>query len=128
MSTKVFVVAGEASADLAAAGLVSELRKLLNKPEVYGVGGKNLIRQGMEVVVPAEKLNVVGISDWFDRATEVIGSYKKLQKTIETRRPDIAILVDLPDLNLRLAKKLKKMKVPVVYYISPQVWAWRSQG
>lgn len=126
MSTKVLMVAGEASADRAAAGLVSELRKLIPKPHIYGVGGKQLAKQGMDVVVPAEKLNVVGITDWFDKAKDVLVSYRKLSKAIEKQRPDIAVLVDLPDLNLRLAKKLKKMKVPVVYYISPQIWAWRK--
>lgn len=126
MSTRVLIVAGEASADKAAAGLVGELRKLIPRPHIFGVGGKQLAKQGMEVIVPAEKLNVVGIADWFDKAKDVIVSYRKLSQAIEKQRPDVAVLVDLPDLNLRLAKKLKKMQVPVVYYISPQIWAWRK--
>jgi len=126
MSTNIFLVAGEASADLAAASLVREVKKLLPHAHFYGVGGKRLVEQGMEVVVPAESLNVVGFSDWWDRAKDVLLSYRKILKVIEQRKPDVAVLIDLPDFNLRVAKKLKKLGVPVVYYVSPQLWAWRK--
>lgn len=126
MSTKILLIAGEASSDLAASGLVKELKKLVPQCEFYGVGGKQLIQQGMDVVVPADKLNVVGISDWFDKAKDIWVSYRKVIKAIEAKKPDLAILLDLPDFNLRVAKKLKSLGVPVVYYLSPQVWAWRK--
>lgn len=126
MPTKIFLVAGEASADLAAASLVRELKKLLPKATFFGVGGRKLAEQGLEVVVPAESLNVVGLWEWWDRAKDVLVSYRKILKVIEQERPDIAVLIDLPDFNLRLARKLKKLGVPVVYYVSPQLWAWRK--
>ena len=123
---KLFLVAGEASADIHAAALLREL--LIQDPSLhcYGVGGEALAREGMELVVDARSLNVVGISDWFDKVGEVVGSYRKLCRLIKERRPDCAVLLDLPDFNLRMAKKLKALGVPVVYYISPQVWAWRK--
>lgn len=126
MPTKILLIAGEASSDLAAAGLVKELKKLAPHFEFYGVGGKQLSQLGMEVVVSAEKLNVVGISDWLDKAKDIWVSYRKVLKAIDAKKPDLAILLDLPDFNLRVAKKLKGLGVPVVYYLSPQVWAWRK--
>lgn len=126
MSVKVFIVAGEASADQAAAQLVRDLKRENNPIEFYGIGGKHLLQEGMRVEIPSESINVVGITDWLGKAREVFLSYKKASSLIEKDRPDVAILVDLPDFNLRLAKKLKKMKVPVIYYFSPQVWAWRK--
>ena len=84
-----------------------------------------LAAEGMEILVASSALNVVGGSDWLDRIGEVVGSYRKLVRTIRSRKADCAILLDLPDLNLRMAKKLHAAGVPVAYYISPQVWAWR---
>lgn len=126
MPTKVLIIAGEASSDSAAAGLLRELKLLIPDGVFYGVGGKKLAEEGMERLLSADSINVVGITDWWDKAREVLVSYRKVLKAIDERKPDIAILLDLPDFNLRVAKKLKKMGVPVVYYLSPQVWAWRK--
>lgn len=120
------MVAGEASADMHAAALLRELKKKKPDLDVVGVGGSALMSAGMELLLNSEKLNVVGISDWWDRLGEVLGGYKKVVDYLKAHKPDYAILLDLPDFNLRLAKKLKKLGVPVVYYISPQVWAWRK--
>ncbi len=126
MRNEVLIVAGEASADRHAASLVKELR--LSDPGLhfFGVGGKHLREQGLEVVIPAEQLNVVGLTDWFDKLWKVLEGFGALKRQVQLRRPRAAILLDLPDFNLRLAKHLKKLGVPVVYYISPQVWAWRK--
>jgi len=126
MPAKIFLVAGEASADRAAASLIRDLKKDHPHTEFYGIGGKESTREGMKVDISADSINVVGISDWFGRAHEVILSYQKACKIIDKTRPDLAILIDLPDFNLRLAKRLKKLGVPVFYYFSPQVWAWRK--
>jgi len=126
MPTKIFLVAGEASADLAGANLVRDLKRLLPGASFFGVGGKRLVEQGMEVLVPSEALSVVGVMEWWDRAKDIVLSYRKILKSIEQKKPDLAILIDLPDFNLRVAKKLKKLGVPVIYYVSPQVWAWRK--
>lgn len=126
MASNIFIVAGEASADRAAASLVRDMKREDGSFVFYGIGGKNLQDVGVTVDIPSEAINVVGFSDWFGKAREVIISYRRACKLIEKRRPDIAILLDLPDFNLRLAKRLKKLNVPVVYYFSPQIWAWRK--
>jgi lipid-A-disaccharide synthase len=126
MKLNVFLVAGEASADLHGASLLHELKRLHPEAHCFGVGGKNLIAEGMEVVVPSESLSVIGASDWLGKAGTVVGAYREVSRQVKRRRPDIAILLDLPDFNLMIAGVLKKMGVPVCYYISPQVWAWRK--
>ncbi len=125
MAPKVLIVAGEASADSHAARLVEALSALTPGIEFYGVGGAALAAQGVDIVVRSETLNVVGLTDWLGRFWEVLGGFRKIAKLIASRRPDFAILLDLPDFNLRLAKRLKAAGIPVFYYISPQVWAWR---
>jgi lipid-A-disaccharide synthase len=125
MAPKVLMVAGEASADSHAAHLVDFLKQEFPGAEIYGVGGEALAAQGMDIVVRSETLNAVGLTDWLDRVGEVLGGFKKIVGLIRSRRPDFAVLLDLPDFNLRLAKRLKAAGIPVYYYISPQVWAWR---
>jgi lipid-A-disaccharide synthase len=120
------MVAGEASADMHAASLLKELKNLHPEIECFGVGGSALKRTGMDIILESEKLNVVGISDWFDRMGEVLGGYRSVIKSLKASPPDLAVLIDLPDFNLRVAKNLKRLGVPVIYYISPQVWAWRK--
>jgi lipid-A-disaccharide synthase len=126
MTKRLFMVAGEASADMHAAALLKELKKHYPNLTCTGVGGAALRQAGMDVLLRSEKLNVVGISDWWDRIGEVLSGYRKVIRYLEKNPPDLAVLLDLPDFNLRVAKKLKKLGVPVVYYISPQVWAWRK--
>lgn len=126
MAYNVFVVAGEASADIHAASLVKEFKRLHPNTRFFGVGGPALEGEGVEIIVPSSKLSVVGISDWLDRAGEVFGAYRTVKKTVLRRRPDLAVLLDLPDFNLNIAKHLKKIRTPIAYYISPQVWAWRK--
>ena len=120
------MIAGEASADSHAAALVREMKSREGNLDVFGVGGSELAAEGMDIWVNSEALNVVGTTDFLDRAFEIIGTYRRLLRRVQEHRPDCAVLLDLPDFNLRMAKKLKAMGVPVVYYISPQVWAWRK--
>lgn len=125
MAVDILIVAGEASADLHGAHLVQALKRLCPDARFFGVGGKKLSSLGVEVCVPAERLNVVGGADWFDKIVDVLKAYRELKKEVARRQPAIAILLDLPDFNLRLARYLKRLGIPVAYYISPQVWAWR---
>ncbi len=125
MALKVLLVAGEASADSHAARLVDALKESEPDIEFFGVGGAELAGRGMDIVVRSESLNAVGLTDWLDRVGEILASFRKIEGLIESRRPDCAILLDLPDFNLKLAGKLKAAGIPVYYYISPQVWAWR---
>lgn len=122
---KIFVVAGEASADLHAAALLRKLKETGCEFQAFGMGGKKLRAEGMEVAVDASELSIVGITGWWDKLGGALAAFKKLKELAKKEKPDVAILLDLPDFNLMLVPHLKRMGVPVVYYISPQVWAWR---
>lgn len=119
------IVAGEASGDLHGARLLEELRRLRPEIAAFGLGGEELRRAGLDPVAHSSEISVVGI-------TEAIGVLKRareifslLLQEVDRRNPTAAVLIDSPDFNLRLAKALKKRGVEVIYYISPQVWAWR---
>ncbi len=120
------MVAGEASADLHAARIVRDLKA--NDPSLsfVGVGGKHLQGEGMNVLLRSESISLVGLTEIVGRVWELIGNFRKVQHYAEKNKPYAALLIDLPDFNLRLAKHLKKAGVPVIYYISPQIWAWRK--
>jgi lipid-A-disaccharide synthase len=126
MKSEILIIAGEASADLHAASMIEHLKSLDPELSFFGMGGKLLKDQGMEITVPSEKVNVVGFTDWFNKLREVFGAYNILKAETKKRKPVLAVLLDLPDFNLRMARQLHKRKIPIVYYISPQVWAWRS--
>jgi lipid-A-disaccharide synthase len=120
------VVAGEASGDLHGARLVTELCRLEPGLEVFGLGGDELRAAGLQPVAHSSEISVVGITEVLrilKRAREI---FDLLLREVERRKPVAAVLVDFPDFNLRLARELKKRGVPIVYYISPQVWAWRK--
>ena len=122
---ELLVVAGEASGDLHGARLVSELRRLEPDLDFFGLGGDELRAAGLESVAHSAEISVVGITEVLrilKRAREI---FDLLLQEVERRRPAAAVLIDFPDFNLRLASELKKRGVPVVYYVSPQVWAWR---
>jgi len=124
-SQELLVVAGEASGDLHGARLVSELHRLIPGLSVFGLGGDELRAAGLDPVAHSAEISVVGITEVLrilKRAREV---FALLLAEVDRRRPAAAVLIDFPDFNLRLAKELKKRGVPVIYYISPQVWAWR---
>jgi lipid-A-disaccharide synthase len=122
---ELLVVAGEASGDLHGARLISELRRRVPDLEVFGLGGDEMQGAGLEAVAHSSEISVVGITEVLKilpRAREVFAG---LLREVDRRRPALAVLIDFPDFNLRLAKQLKARGLEVVYYISPQVWAWR---
>jgi len=125
MKSDLFLGAGEASADLHAARVLAELRR--HRPELtsFGIGGEEVRAQGTELVVAAKDLSLFGLTNLFSQAPRIWRSYQKVLKEIEARSPKVALLLDMPDLNLRLAEHLKARGTKIVYYISPQVWAWR---
>jgi lipid-A-disaccharide synthase len=123
----VMIVAGEASGDGHGARLVRALQKRSGAPiRFVGIGGRALQNAGMEVVVDASSLSVVGITEVFAKAGNILKGMAAAKRVLKIRRPDLLILIDFPDFNLHLAGFAKKVGVPVLYYISPQVWAWRS--
>ena len=122
---KILVSAGEASGDRYAAELVDELRRRLPDAEMFGCAGPRLRAAGVEPVVRSEELAVVGLFEVVRHIPRIYGEFRKLIGEAERRRPDLAILCDAPDFNLRVAAKLKRQGVPVVDYVAPQMWAWR---
>ena len=123
---RVMIVAGEASGDLHGARLVEAMSRRSRNLEFFGVGGKAMRAAGVSVEVEASRLSVVGL-------TEVIGRFPDLRRGLSAakgwlreRRPDLLILIDFPDFNLHLAACARRLGIPVLYYIGPQIWAWRS--
>ena len=123
--TSLLVVAGEASGDLHAARLVAELRELHPGLETFGLGGDELAAEGLDALAHSAEIAVVGITEVLSVLPRAWQIYRQLLRTVDARRPDAALLVDFPEFNLRLARQLHRRGVPVVYYVSPQVWAWR---
>ncbi len=91
----------------------------------FGVGGPRLRAAGLEALYPAEDLNVMGLSEVLPKVPRILKILIGMRAAAEERRPRVALLVDSPDFNLRLAKYLKKLGVKVIYYVSPMIWAWR---
>jgi len=126
MPRKILVSAGEASGDLYAALVVEELRRLEPNAEFFGCTGPRLRAAGVRTVVDAASLAVVGLLEVVHHIPRIYGEYRKLVAAAEKERPDLAILTDSPDFHLRVARKLHRQGVPVVYLVAPQVWAWRK--
>lgn len=93
----------------------------------FGLGGKEMEAASQDRIVRAEDVAHMGITEVLRHAPRVYGSYRRLVTSIKQRRPDIAILIDFPDVNLRLARELHKLNIPVVYFVSPQLWAWKRK-
>ena len=123
---RVMLITGEASGDMHGANLIRAMRELAPDLHVCGMGGPELVAEGMEVLFAAARLSVVGLAEVFSHLGDIRAALAILGERLERERPDLLILIDLPDFNLMMAKKAKRLGVPVFYYISPQVWAWRS--
>ena len=120
------IVAGEASGDLNAGLLVSELRRRCPELHVFGCGGEALQAAGCELLVNASELAVVGLFEVVRHLPRFLGLYRRLRGALLARRPRGLVLVDFPDFNLRLARAAHAARIPVIYFISPQLWAWRA--
>ncbi len=123
---EVMIVAGEASGDLHGANLVRALREL--RPELHfsGLGGVALAGAGVELLCDAAKIAVVGAFEVLSHLGDILAARRALLTRMHSHRPGLLILIDYPDFNLLLAKEAKKLGIPVLYYISPQIWAWRK--
>ena len=127
VTKEILIVAGETSADQHGAALVSQLKAASKDVTFFGIGGDNLKWEGVQLVEHAENMAFMGFVEvakhyWFLRTV-----YNKVVSECEKRNPARAILIDYPGFNLRLAKELKKRQIPVTYYISPQLWAWKEK-
>ncbi|MEO8503698.1 MAG: lipid-A-disaccharide synthase [Acidobacteriota bacterium] len=119
------LVAGEASGDLHGARLLSELKSLVPDLEAFGMGGAELRAAGLDAVADSREIAVVGLTEALRILPRAKQIFRQLLAECERRKPATAILIDSPEFNLRLAKQLKARGIKVIYYISPQVWAWR---
>lgn len=123
--TCVFISAGEASGDMYAAWLLDALRQRLPDLRAFGCAGPRLRASACEPLLHAEELAMVGLAEVATEIPRVWRSYRRLVREALDRRPDLAILVDSPDFNLRLARHIRRAGVPVLYLVAPQAWAWR---
>jgi len=120
------MVAGEASGDLHGSHLVKEMLSLDPTLQFYGVGGKKMKNEGVELIADSKEMAVVGITEVLLKLKRIYQIYRKLKNSLTSNSPSLVILIDYPDFNLRFAREAKKKNIPIVYYISPQVWAWRK--
>ncbi len=127
---RVFLSTADASGDMHAAGLVAELRVLLEERGeplyAFGLGGEALEREGFRSLVQQAELAVAGLVEVVVHAPRMVAGYLRLRRALRNEKPDLAIFVDTPDLNLPLAAVARRAGIPVFYYVAPQVWAWRT--
>ena len=125
MSKKIYVIAGEASGDLHGANLIQNLVHHARTPlEIYGVGGEKIQATGAREFLDLAHFHVTGLTDAIKRLPQYQKAADELLKKIKEIRPDLVVLIDNPGFNLHLAKQIHRWRIPVVYYIAPQVWAW----
>jgi len=124
--TTFMIVAGERSGDIYGAGLARALSARVDGLRIFGCGGDALREAGAETVVNAHEVTLAGITEVVGGLPRVYRAYHRLLEEVDARKPQLAILIDFPDFNLRLARQLKQRGIPVVYFVSPQVWAWRQ--
>ncbi len=130
---RILISAGEASGEMYGAGLLESLRHLagmlpeIGDVEAFGLGGERMRAAGCDIVVDARDVAVVGIAEVLTHLPAIYSRFHQLVAEAEKRRPEVAVLIDFPDFNFRLAKELHKRGIPVIYYVSPQLWAWRPK-
>jgi lipid-A-disaccharide synthase len=127
------ISAGEASGEFYGAELMKALRQQLSRSspnagvEFFGVGGEQMRSAGCELLVDAREIAEVGIVEVIKHIPTIYRRFRQVVREAQRRRPDAAVLIDFPDFNLRLARELQKLGVPVIYYVSPQLWAWKQR-
>ena len=124
MPPRVLMIAGEASGDLHGSAVVQALKVLSPSVDVAGVGGDRMRREGMELVRDIADLGFMGFVEVLRNLGTIRDLKRMLIGELERRRPDVVVLIDYPGFNLRFAREAKSRGIPVLYYISPQVWAW----
>ena len=121
------VSAGEASGDMYAAGVVSCLSQACPSAHFFGCAGPRLQAAGVTPIIDSARLGVVGLAEVVGHLPSIYGEFRKLVRFAEQHPPDAALLTDSPDFHLRMARHLKRLRVPVFYLVAPQVWAWRQR-
>jgi lipid-A-disaccharide synthase len=120
------IIAGEASGDLHGSGVVRELKRLSPAVDVYGVGGDKMKHEGMDLIYHINELGFMGFMEVLKHLPFIKTMEHTLEQIVKFKRPDVLVLIDYPGFNLRFARIAKRYNVKIVYYISPQVWAWHK--
>ncbi len=123
---KIYLIAGEDSGDLHGANLIFSLQKRVKDLQVRGVGGDKMQTAGMSLVAHVKDINFMGFVEVIKHLRTIRRLFRQVKKDIQTFQPDIVILIDYPGFNLRIAPFIKKLGIKIVYYISPQLWAWKK--
>lgn len=123
---KILVIAGEASGDAHAGRMIAALKRQMPGVAVTGIGGETMRAAGANIVVDFSELAVMGLIEVLKRYRQIKKIFNQMVELLKSDRPDLLVLIDYPGFNLKLAKVAKKMGIPVLYYISPKVWAWRA--
>jgi lipid-A-disaccharide synthase len=123
---RVMMIAGEASGDMHASGVVRELKQRDPAIEVFGMGGECMIREGLDLTVHMSHMAFMGFVEVVRHLRTIYRVQKALEVEMDRRKPDVLLLVDYPGFNLRFAEIAKRRGIPVLYYVSPQVWAWHQ--
>jgi lipid-A-disaccharide synthase len=124
---RILLSAGEASSELYGAQLIEALRRRVPDAEFFGVGGARMAQADCDLVVDARvHLSVVGISEIVSKLPSIYAQFRKLIQEVDRRKPDVAVIIDSPAFNFRVARELHRRGIPVVYYVTPQLWAWRQ--
>jgi len=133
---QILISAGEASGEMYGAQLIEALRRAAELrcagrpgaavPTFFGAGGERMAAAGCDIVVDAKELAVVGITEVLSRLPKILGLYRKLIRSADEKRPALAVVIDAPAFNWRVARQMRKRGIPVVYYVCPQFWAWRQ--
>lgn len=120
------IIAGEASGDMHGAKLVQSIKKTDPRSFLFGIGGRAMHAEGVQILVDANILSVVGITEVFSNLPTIYRSMSIVKKALRQLKPNLLILIDFPDFNFHVAEFAKKVGIPILYYISPQIWAWRQ--
>lgn len=127
MAKNILIVAGETSGDIHGSNLVRSILQLDKNINIAGLGGAKMKSAGMEILWDATSHATVGVAEVIRNFSRYASAYRKLVSYVNTVKPDAAVLIDLPDFNLKLASHLHDCGIPIIYYISPQIWAWRGE-
>jgi lipid-A-disaccharide synthase len=126
MPKKLFVLAGEPSGDMHAAGVIAELLKAIPELKVFGIGGNKLQALGTELLYDTAQMSIMGFVDVLKHAGFLRRVIRNLKEAVRREKPQAAFLIDYPGMNLMMARFFHELGIPVIYYISPQVWAWKE--
>lgn len=130
MPISIFISAGEASGEHYGALLMEALKGRVGARggtlQFFGMGGPRMAHAGLDAVVRSEEMAVMGVTEVIHHLPRIYGGFRKLKQAIAKRKPDVAVLIDFPDVHLRLAAELDRLGIPVIYFVSPQLWAWKK--